>query len=139
MGELRPGRLGEIERLHTSERLTPTLSGLRAQAAVDPLLGHPFELTVVVEQAHLLNGRSSAVAWSVDDQEPEREDHGTDRRGGSEDPSQYPRALVVPGCTTHKDPCLIETTQDRERPEQEREQPDERNENAEGNAAREIV
>ena len=52
VGELGPGRLREVERLHAGERLAPALGGLRAQAAVDLLLGHPLELAVVVEQAH---------------------------------------------------------------------------------------
>ncbi len=52
VGELRPGGLREIERLHPGERLAPALGGLRAQALVDLLLGHPFELAVVVEQPH---------------------------------------------------------------------------------------
>jgi hypothetical protein len=52
VGELRPGCLREIERLHTGQRLALALGGLRAQAHVDFLLGHAFELAVVVEQAH---------------------------------------------------------------------------------------
>ena len=52
MGKLGPGRLGEIERLHLGERFAPALGVLLAQLRVDLLLGHSFELAVVVEQTH---------------------------------------------------------------------------------------
>ena len=52
VGQLGPGRLREVERLDARERFALALGGLLAQPGVDLLLGHPFELAVVVEQAH---------------------------------------------------------------------------------------
>src|SRR2546423_4461914 len=54
MGQLRPGRLREIERLPARERFAPALRGLLAQAEVHLLLGEALDLAVVVEQAHRL-------------------------------------------------------------------------------------
>src|ERR1019366_9551851 len=62
-----------------------------------------------------------------------------EHRGGGEHPSQYAGALIVTGRAPHEDPCLIETAQDRERSEQEHEQPDEGDQDAEADAARQIV
>ncbi len=52
IGQLRPCRLGEVERVNVRERLRAALGGLLAQAFVDLLLGHSLKLAVVVEQTH---------------------------------------------------------------------------------------
>ena len=50
--QLGPGRVREVERLDFRQRFAAALGRLLAQARVDLLLGHPFELLVVVEQPH---------------------------------------------------------------------------------------
>jgi hypothetical protein len=52
VGQLGPGGLREVERVDACERFAAALGGLLAQTLVDLLLGHPFELAVVVEQTH---------------------------------------------------------------------------------------
>ena len=75
----------------------------------------------------------------MDDHEPQREDERTDGSCGPEDPTQRACALVVAGRSTHEDPGMVEATQDRECPEQQREQGHEGHEDAEADAARQVV
>ena len=148
VGEIRPRGLREIERLHAGECLAPALRGLLAQAHVDLLLGHSFELPVVVEQAHGKACSSSDPRARHRAARPRAERAHTFRwpgparpwpgpwmtrnhrrkpsaqigGGGREDPAEHTRPLVVPGGAAHEDPCLVHAAQDRERPEQKREQ-----------------
>ncbi len=52
VGQLVPGRLREIQRLDARELFALALRRPRA-ARFDLLVGHPFELAVVVENAHV--------------------------------------------------------------------------------------
>src|SRR5262249_37779483 len=83
--------------------------------------------------------REGARAGTVDDYEPNQKDARADDRGDRKDAAQRTGALVVAGRPAHEDPCLVQTPQERECPEQERKQPDERHEDAEADAAGEIV
>src|ERR1039458_2612551 len=83
--------------------------------------------------------RSNVCARPVDDQEPEREAEGADDGGDRERPPQGTGALVVAGGAAHEDPCLVQTAQDRERPEEQHGQSEKRGEDPEADAAREIV
>jgi hypothetical protein len=88
----------------------------------------------------LWNGQvGNPVPGAVDDEEPERERERADCRGGGEDTSQRPAALVVAGRAAREVPRSVQAAQDRERAEQQHEQRAERDEQTEGDAACEVV
>src|SRR5258708_18341910 len=80
-----------------------------------------------------------AGARAVDDEEPEREDGPAENRRGAEDLAHHARALVTAGGTADEDPGIVHALQQRQRPEQQREQRSEGDEDAEADAARQVV
>ncbi len=87
MGQLGPGGLRQVEHVDAGERFTASLGCFLAERLVDLLLGHRFELLVVVQEAHM--ARSSSA-------EPRRT--GSSRAPGA--PAQapgLPEKVLEPG------------------------------------------